>query len=141
MSKVQKTESVDARRVSGFVLAADIGGTKIAAARVHYSGKLSDYRETATPSEGGRSVVDAVADLLQSLAAPDARAVAVDVPGLAYPDGRVWAPNISGWTRMPLRSALQKRLCLPVLVESDRNAFVVGEAWRGAARNCLDVIY
>ena len=141
MKKPQKNTAPDSAGSPGFVLAADVGGTKIAAARVYHSGKLSDYRETQTPSEGGRSAVDAVANLLHSLAGPDARAVAVDVPGLAYPDGRVWTPNIAGWTRMPLRTALQKRLHLPVLVESDRNAFVVGEAWRGAARGCLDVVY
>ena len=141
MQKPEEIKLADSVTTRGFVLAADLGGTKIAAARVYRSGKLTHYRETPTPPEGGRPVVEAVANLLGSLAGTDARAVAVDVPGLAYPDGRVWAPNIAGWTRMPLRAALEQRLHLPVLVESDRNAFVMGEAWCGAARNCRDVVY
>lgn len=141
MPRAQQDKSPNAGRASGFVLAADIGGTKIAAARVHRSGKLTHYREIRTPAEGSHAVVDSVGDLLRSLAGPGACAVAVDVPGLAYPGGRVWAPNIAGWTRMPLGSALQKQLRLPVLVESDRNAFVVGETWRGVALNCHDVVY
>lgn len=123
------------------VWAVDIGGTKIAAARVSRKGDLSGYAEIPTPPAGGRKVVEAVVELLGRMPAKDIGAIGVDVPGLAWPDGRVWAPNIPGWTRMPLGSVLKKRLHLPTLVESDRNAFVMGEAWRGAARNCSDVIF
>ena len=126
---------------SGAVWAVDIGGTKIAAARVSRSGKLSDYAEIPTPAAGGRNVVEAVVELLERMPAGGIGAIGADVPGLAWPDGRVWAPNIPGWKRMPLRSILQKRFGLPTLVESDRNAFVMGEAWQGAARNCRDVVF
>jgi glucokinase len=123
------------------VWAVDIGGTKIAAARVGRNGKLSGYAEIPTPSAGGRKVVEAVMELLERMPAREIGAIGVDVPGLAWPDGRVWAPNIPGWERMPLGPALKKRFWLPTLVESDRNAFVVGEAWQGAARNCRDVVF
>ena len=123
------------------VWAVDIGGTKIAAARVSRSGRLADYAEIPTPAAGGRSVVEAVVELLQRMPAKDAGAIGVDVPGLAWPDGRVWAPNIPDWKRMPLGPALKKRFGLPTLVESDRNAFVMGEAWQGAARHCRDVVF
>jgi glucokinase len=36
---------------------------------------------------------------------------------------------------------LEREFRLPVVVESDRNAFVAGEVWRGAARNCKDVVF
>jgi glucokinase len=123
------------------VWAVDLGGTKIAAARVSRSGRLSDYTVTHTPSAGGRKVVEAVVELLERMPTKDVGAIGIDVPGLAWPDGSVWAPNIPGWKRMPLGPTLRKRFRLPVLVESDRNAFVVGEAWQGAARNCRDVVF
>lgn len=123
------------------VWAVDIGGTKIAAARVSRSGKLSDYSAIPTPAVGGRKVVEAVVELLEGMPARGIGAIAADVPGLAWPDGRVWAPNIPGWKRMPLGAVLKKRFGLPTLVESDRNAFVMGEAWQGAARNCRDVVF
>jgi len=123
------------------VWAVDIGGTKIAAARVSRKGKITGFAEVATPSAGGRKVVEAVVELLEQMPAQGIGAIGVDVPGLAWPDGRVWAPNIPGWERMPLGPALKKRFRLPTLVESDRNAFVVGEAWQGAARNCRDVVF
>lgn len=124
-----------------YVLVADVGGTKIAAARVHMSGKLSHRCVSPTPPGGGQAVVEAIAGALARLPRAGVCALGVDVPGLAYPDGGVWAPNIPGWERMPLSQMLGSRFGLPVVVESDRNAFVTGEAWRGVARNCHDVIF
>jgi len=124
-----------------FALAADIGGTKIAVARVSRSGRISHLLETDTPAAGGYHVIDTVARLLGKLPRDGVRAVAVCVPGLAYPDGHVWAPNIAGWKYIPLGTCLRKQLRLPVYIESDRNAFVLGEAWRGVARGCRDVVF
>jgi glucokinase len=42
---------------------------------------------------------------------------------------------------MPLGEMLRARFGLPVLVESDRNAFVTGEAWQGSAKGCTDVVF
>lgn len=124
-----------------FVLAADIGGTNIRVAKVNASGRISHHFETATPAQGGTAVIEALLMLLDKIPSDGARALGVDVPGLAYPNGDVWAPNIRGWKRMPLGRRLRKRLRISVIVESDRNAFVVGEAWKGAARNCRDVVF
>jgi len=41
---------------------------------------------------------------------------------------------------MPLAGRLQRWLRIPVVVESDRNAAVLGESWRGAAKGKSDVI-
>lgn len=127
--------------VPGFVLAADIGGTKIAAARVSPSGAITHSLQSRTPVAGGRAAAHGVIELLRRLPQSAVCAIAVGVPGLAYADGRVWAPNIRGWTNLPLRAILRKEFRLPVVVESDRNAFVVGEAWCGAARNCKDAVF
>ncbi|HEX4020832.1 MAG TPA: ROK family protein [Acidobacteriaceae bacterium] len=124
-----------------FVIAADIGGTKIRVAKVSETGQMSHRSETATPPGGGTAVIGAVLTLLQRIPRQNVRALGVDIPGLAYKNGDVWAPNIPGWKRMPLGRRLREQLQLPVIVESDRNAFVVGEAWKGAARDCRDVIF
>ncbi len=62
------------------------------------------------------------------------------MPGLVRPRGTVWAPNLPGWNRMPLASRLKRALAIPVVVESDRNAAILGESWRGAARGKSDAI-
>jgi glucokinase len=124
-----------------FALVADIGGTKIAAARVERTGRITHRILARTPREGGMAVVEAVADLIYRLPTKGASALSIDVPGLAYAGGVVWAPNISGWERMPLGKILRRRFNLPVLVESDRNAFVTGETWQGCAQGCRDVVF
>jgi len=124
-----------------FVLAADIGGTNVRVARVSRTGQISHRYEAATPAKGGAAVVDVLLALLDRIPRRDVCALGVDIPGLAYRNGDVWAPNIRGWKRMPLGKKLRKRFDIPVVVESDRNAFVVGEAWKGAARNCRDVVF
>lgn len=124
-----------------FVLAADIGGTKIAAARVDASGKITHQVKAATPPEGGNAVTNVLVELLRRLPQSGVCALAIDVPGLVYPDGSVWAPNIRGWARMPLRKILRRSFHSDVLIESDRNACVTGEAWRGAAHGSNDVVF
>jgi glucokinase len=124
-----------------FVLAVDIGASNIRAAKVSDTGRISHHFEAATPRKGGTAVVDAVLELLKKIPRKDVRALGVDVPGLAYSNGDCWAPNIQGWKRMCLGKRLREQLQLPAIVESDRNAFVVGEAWKGAARGCRDVIF
>ena len=87
-------------------------------------------------------MVEAVVTLVERLAERGPfTAIGVDVPGLARPGGRVWAPNLPGWEDMPLGRELYRRFRVPVVVESDRNAFVVGEAWRGVARGVRDVVF
>jgi glucokinase len=124
-----------------FVLAADIGGTNIRVARVSRNGQISHRFEAPTPVGGGIAVLHVLLTLLDKIPLNGVRALGVDVPGLAYRNGDVWAPNIKGWKRMPLGKKLRERLGIPVVVESDRNAFVVGEAWKGGARNCRDVVF
>src|SRR5271157_2470845 len=124
-----------------FALVADLGGTKIAVARVDDSGRVTHRLQAPTPSAGGLAVVESIVDVLHRLPAKGAGALGIGVPGLAYPDGAVWAPNIRGWERMPLGELLRGRFGLPVLVESDRNASVTGEAWQGRAKGCGDVVF
>ena len=120
---------------------ADVGGTKIAVARISSGGIVSHREEAPTPREGGDAVVEVLITLLRRLPTAGMRAIGVDVPGLARPDGTVWAPNLPGWKRMPLRRRLEREFHVPVVVESDRNACVVGEAWKGAAQGSRDVVF
>jgi len=124
-----------------YALVVDLGGTKIAVARVEDTGRITHRLFAPTPPAGGAAVIETIINLLHQLPRKGACALGVGVPGLAYPTGLVWAPNISGWERMPVGKTLSRRFNLPVLVESDRNAFVTGEAWQGCAKRCRDVVF
>ena len=127
------------------VLAVDLGGTKCCAAIVDRSGRILSRRTVAVDLSSPNAPVLQIIEVAKQLAALSSskrafRAAGVAVPGLVRPTGTVWAPNLPGWDRMPLASRLKRALGIPVVVESDRNAAIVGESWRGAARGKSDAI-
>jgi len=124
---------------SDTVLALDLGGTKLASALVDRRGRFTAQRSESTDCSSTTSVLDQIKRVARR-ARGRVSAVGVSVPGLARKDGTVWAPNLPGWTRQPLRRELERVIGVPVAVESDRNCAVLGEAWLGAARGCDDVV-
>jgi glucokinase len=122
------------RRSDSSVVAVDLGGTKIAAARVSARGAIRDRLEEPVDR------ADVVAQIARIVRALDGGAIGIAVPGLVRRDGTVWAPNLPAWDRVPLAKLIRQKARRPVFVESDRNAAVVGEAWRGAAQGKSDVI-
>ncbi len=127
------------------ILAVDLGGTKLAAALVNRTGKISIQKSVIVDSSSALAPVEQILDAAQELAGGNhlrgrIAAVGVAIPGMVRRDGTVWAPNLPGWKNMALARRLQQALRVPVAVESDRNAAVLGEAWRGAARGKSDTI-
>ena len=125
------------------VFAADLGGTKLAAALVTKTGRIIARVSEPVDGRSPASVIDQIVRLAAELRAGRAATIAaagVAIPGLVRRNGSVWAPNLAGWSRVPLAQRLRVRLRVTVAVESDRNAAVLGEAWKGAARGRGDVI-
>jgi glucokinase len=128
-----------------FVLAVDLGGTKLAIALANRDGKLLERQTVAVNTSSARAPVQQIISLARSLVAARnlhgrLSAIGVAVPGLVRRDGTVWAPNLPGWQTMPLARHLKVALHVPVIAESDRNAAVLGETWRGTARGQNDAI-
>src|SRR5438128_1816231 len=116
------------------VLSVDIGGTKVAAGVVDAKGTIRHRSEEPVDKS------DPIAQIVRLAEGKLFEAIGVAVPGLVRRDGTVWAPNIPSWERVPLARLLRRKLGVSVFVESDRNAAVLGEAWRGAARGKKDVV-
>ncbi|MHB8056049.1 MAG: ROK family protein [Candidatus Aminicenantales bacterium] len=136
--------------VKGSVFAAgiDVGGTKISSALFGPDGSLSARAKTPLdrggPDQAAAQVVRALRDLEDAAVREGGRirAAAVCVPGIVYQtSGLVWAPNVPGWIHFPLRERLAEAVSFPILIESDRAAYVSGEVWRGAARGARDVVF
>lgn len=131
------------------VIGIDLGGTKLAGAVFDARGRVLyrclNQRGTRAGKAVGRLVRQQVVRLLKHAGKIEVQAIGICVPGIAHAKtGRVWAPNIPGWTDYPLRdeiiAALGQRQ-LPVVVDSDRAAYILGETWQGAARGCRDAIF
>lgn len=128
-----------------YVLAVDLGGTKCSAAVTDRNGRIISRRtvpvDLSSPSAPVRQIVQLARDLAEGAKPKECFVAAgVAVPGLVRRNGTVWAPNLPGWERMPLANRLQRSLGVRLVVESDRNAALLGECWRGAARSKSDVI-
>jgi len=133
------------RTAANHVIAVDLGGTKLSAALVNGKGKILERTSVSvdrfSPLAPVSQIIKSARELIgRERVKGKPAAVGVAVPGLARRDGTVWAPNLRGWKKMALARRLRVALRLPVIVESDRNAAVVGETWRGAARGKSDAI-
>lgn len=128
-----------------YIFAADLGGTKCSAAVVDRQGRITALRtepvDRSSPLAPVQQICRMAAERASGRPIKQAfAAAAIAVPGLVRRDGTVWAPNLPKWERMALGSRLQRALGIRVVVESDRNAAVLGECWQGAGRDKGDVI-
>ena len=128
-----------------FVLAIDLGGTKLSVAVVNRSGKIVAGDTEPVDTSSTNAPIWQMARMAEGIAESRGgrlrvRAAGVAVPGLVRRNGTVWAPNLPAWTKVPLGKLLQSRLRVPIAVDSDRNAAVIGEAWQGAAKGRGDVV-
>ncbi|OWJ68045.1 N-acetylmannosamine kinase [Inquilinus limosus] len=118
----------------------DLGGTKIAAARVAGASVL-ERRQAPTPRDGKfESLVDSVAALVAGWADGP---VGVATTGLVR-DGRLSATNpgtLPVPPDSPLVAALQDRLGVPVRAVNDAQAAAWGEFRHGAARGVGSMVF
>ena len=126
----------------------DVGGTKIACG-VLRGEDLIERHVQPTPETGWEAVLDAVAAQVRALQAahPGAQSIGVGVPGpLNAERTRVkFAPNIYGFTDVPLIDGLRERLHLTaaqtLVLENDAKAAALAEAHLGAARGTESSVY
>lgn len=132
------------------VLGLDLGGTKLAGAILSEQREILHRASASLKGRGGDEVGRLVMDQLAALRAhADAnglaiRGVGVSIPGIYHQEtGTVWAPNIPGWERFPLRALLRRVLGEEIVlaIDNDRACSILGEAARGAARGCKHAIF
>ena len=127
------------------VFVVDLGGTKCSAATVDRAGRILRCRTVPVDLTSASGPIRQILQLAVEFAggkkpAGAFAAAAISVPGLVRKNGTVWAPNLPGWNRIALASRLKRSLGVPIAVESDRNAAILGESWLGAARGKSDAI-
>lgn len=132
----------------GCLLAADVGGTKTATAVVTCGGEVLHTAKEPTARDGPQALCDQVVAMLQEglrvagVRRADLLGLGVGVPAVVDASHQVvvWAPNLPGWSDVPLADLLQRRLGLPVHIEYDGHAAVLGEWWLGAGRGHQSVV-
>jgi predicted NBD/HSP70 family sugar kinase len=134
---------------SGHCFAADLGGTKLAAAMADARGRIVAELTEPTDRRGGAHVAEqiaACADKLAQIAGIDAarvRHVMVGVPGAIDPiTGRVsLTPNIADLQDFDVLGYLRGRFGPDVAIENDVNLAMLGEQALGCASQCRSAAF
>ncbi|MBI3850192.1 MAG: ROK family protein [Verrucomicrobia bacterium] len=127
----------------------DIGGTKIAVGAVDDKGAVLARAEFATESAAGfdhakKRIVSAI-DQIATQAGwrrEELCGIGIGCTGPVNPKrGTIHNPyTLPGWDGCDIVTPLNKVFGVPVYLENDADAAVLGEAFAGAARDCADLV-
>jgi glucokinase len=126
-----------------FAIGVDLGGTKIMAGVVDENGRCSSTVQIETESHREREIVEGnIVSAIRRAASEagiqieDAAGIGIGSPGpLDLDTGTILdAPNLPSLNDYPLKQRMASYFPVPVFVENDANAYVLGEAAFGAGR-------
>ena len=136
-------------RETDYCFAADLGGTKLAAAIADGQGRLVAELTEPTDPRGAAHVAEQIAACAQKLAhtvgidVTRARHVMVGIPGAVDPrTGRIsLTPNITGLEDFDVLGFLRQRFGPDVAIENDVNLAMLGEHALGCASRCRNAAF
>lgn len=133
--------------MSEVIIAVDLGGTKIRAARLDNRLNIIERHQMLTLAhEGLAPTLDRIKHIIRQVLPTDGTpitGIGISAPGPLNPlTGVVVAPpNLEGWHNVPLSDILNEAFGVPVYVGNDANVAALAEALLGAARGFRHVIY
>lgn len=133
-----------------YVVGADIGGSTIRLALTDLHGKvLSRWSRNLGRDRSPEAITKLIAigiDELRKEHSISARRIlelAAGAPGVTdVRNGIVLsAPNLTGWSNVPLRDMLRHKTGVPTTIENDVNLAALGESWCGVAREVRNFVF
>ena len=134
------------------IVGVDLGGTNIVVGTVSEDGEnVAGVQRRATPAAQGpdvvvKHIVGAVRASItqaQRVWGKDIEVIGIGIGSPGPIDTKngivVTSPNLR-WTSVPLRDLVSEIVDLPATLENDANCAVLGEWWRGAARDAQIVV-
>lgn len=115
--------------MSGTFIGVDVGGTKVAAARLHGS-RLSEAVVQPTRRESGHALIEQFVALIEEVRGSEPLdGVGIGVPSVVeLATGKVVSSANIPLADVPLRETLGERLGVPVFVDNDANVAALAEA-------------
>ena len=135
--------------MTGYVIGADLGGTKIELGLVDPADRIVARKRISTEAERGpANVVERIAACVNELSAylpvhERIAAMGMCTPGpVDHVNGILLdPPNVRGLHHAPLGALLTERLGIPVRLEHDAKAAALGEFYFGAGRGEQSMVY
>jgi glucokinase len=110
------------------VIGLDLGGTKIAVARLR-GNELSESKMQPTNKSGQDALIDQLVAMIEDSRGEDLDAVGLGVPSIVeFATGRVVSSANVPLADVPLREVLGERLGVPVFVDNDATVAALAEA-------------
>lgn len=127
-----------------YFLAIDVGGTFIKYGKVATDGRLVSKDQVATPYNERRAIVNKVEGIVTMVMADEGRpsGIGISTAGVVDTDsGEViyTGPTIANYDGTNFKQYLETAFNIPVMVNNDVNAALLGEQWQGAAKDQSDV--
>ncbi|OLS40111.1 ROK family protein [Bacillus sp. MRMR6] len=134
-------------KTAGYAIGIDIGVNYVLCVLTDLKGRIVIEKNQVVQRTPYPSIMSIVKSMVQSLKEemPSSRygivGIGVGVPGIVNKEGTVLlAPNL-GWTNIQLKKDLEELFLVPVMIENEANAGVIGEQQFGAGQDFDNVIY
>jgi glucokinase len=127
---------------AGTIIGVDLGGTKVSVGAVIEGDLRRVIRREVPAQEAAEAVLAEIVDAVDEVFDPSAVGIGCGVPSVVdVQRGIVYdVENIPSWREMHLKAALEERFGVPVSVNNDANAFVVGELVFGKGRGFQNLV-
>jgi glucokinase len=129
------------------IIAVDLGGTRVRAARLNHALEIELRQEMLTEDERGlEATLARIQEMIRAVWPTDGTPVAgigVSAPGPLNPMTGVvvMPPNLKGWHNVPLGTILRDTFDVPVYIGNDANVAGLAETVMGVARGCRHVVF
>ncbi len=133
-----------------YVVGLDLGGTKISMGIIDFSGELL-YQKTIPTFRvpDNQSFIQLLVKEISAFIAENQldskklNAIGIASPGIIdYKNGIVveGSPNLPGWEQLPLSKLMEEAFGVPVIIENDVRAALIGEVWKGKCQNVQSAV-
>jgi glucokinase len=131
-----------------YTVGVDVGGTKIAAALVDASGRLSGNTRCPTVISSPEATLEGIASTVSlaiqstGIAASEIRGVGLGIPGTVDPVLGLGLASVNlNWKNVAVVEGLERRLSIPCRIENDVRAAGLGEARFGAGMGKSSMVF
>jgi predicted NBD/HSP70 family sugar kinase len=134
----------------GYGIAIDVGGTKISFALFNVNAELMERKmiptyKVKTSEEFTALLADSIRDFIaeSKKSINSLQVIGIGTPGIVdHKRGVVieGSPNLPQWEDLNLSGRLQQSFRVPVVVENDVRAALIGEMWKGQCQNLKNAV-
>jgi len=134
-------------QVTGYAIGIDVGVNYILGVLTDLQGEIFTERLVKYHDLPYEDILEKIMSMIDELMASAPASpygivgIGIGVPGVVNNEGKILlAPNL-GWTNIDLKTQIEDKYGVPVIIENEANAGAYGEKKLGAGRNYENIIY